>query len=149
MKKIILGLCMILIIGSSYAGNKFAPVEKLILASFKVDFAGAKNVTWKEINGYQKATFTMGDQVISAYYQAGGELIATTRNILSDQLPVRLQIVLKKQFSNFWITELSEISIEGETSYYLTLQDSNKNLVLKSGTFSEWEVLKSIKKPSY
>ena len=145
MKKIILGICMILTIGSSYAGNKFAAVEKVILASFKVDFAGAKNVTWKEINGYEKATFTLGNQVISAYYQAGGELIATTRNILSDQLPVRLQIALKKQYSNFWITELSEVSIDGETAYYMTLQDASKIIVLKSGTFSEWEVQKTLK----
>jgi len=146
MKKIILGISMILTIGLSYAGNKFAVVDKAILASFKVDFAGAKNVTWKEINGIEKATFTLGDQVISAYYQAGGELIATSRNILSNQLPLGLQIALKKQFGNFWISELFEISNEEENCYYVTLQDQNKVVVLKSGAFNEWELQKVLKK---
>ena len=137
---------MILTIGNAFAEDKFADVEKSVLASFKTDFAGAKNVSWKEINGLEKATFTLGYQVLFAYYQPGGELVATTRNLLSDQLPIRLQMELKKGYSNFWITELFEVSFDDDTSYYLTLQDASRTVVLKSVSLCAWEIQKTIKK---
>ena len=146
MKKIILGIVMILAIGIAFAGDKFADVEKNVLASFKTDFAGAKNVTWKEINGFEKATFTLGNRVFFAYYQPGGELVATTRNLLSDQLPIRLQMELKKGFSNFWITDLFEVSFDDDNSYYLTLEDISRTVVLKSIGFYKWEIQKTIKR---
>jgi hypothetical protein len=56
---------------------------------------------------HAKATFTLNDQVMIAYYSnENNELLAVVRNILSQQLPINLFTSLKKEYSGYWITDL-------------------------------------------
>jgi len=82
----------------------------------------------------------MNGQILDAYFDTYGKLIAVTRNILSSELPIHLFAELNKEYSVFWITDLFEISAEGGTSYYITLQFSDRELVLRSEDGGSWEV---------
>ena len=49
------------------------------------------------------------------------ELMGLTRYISSLDLPISLQAGLKKDYSNYWISDLFEVSNSEGTGYYITL----------------------------
>lgn len=146
MKKTIVMLMMLVAIGTSAFAKDEETVSQQVLTSFKQDFAGAKEVSWQNSREYIKATFTLNEQVMFAFYSPNGELLAITRNISSDKLPISLLTNLKKNYSDFWITDLFEMVAGGNGTYYLTLQNADMELVLKSDEFGGWEVFKKTKK---
>src|ERR1700760_1132145 len=95
-------------ISSSFAtpnggGNEF------IKASFHRDFAKAEIMSLDAGKYFTKLTFKMNDNVLFAFYNEQGELVAVTRNIRSSQLPIRLLMDLKNNYGDFWITDLCEM----------------------------------------
>jgi hypothetical protein len=148
MKKTILAMAVMLVTGLTSAfANKSNDVNKLAVASFYRDFATAKNVIWEQQKDFVKVTFTMNDQTLYAYYNnADGQMVAVTRNILSDQLPIGLLTSFKNNFNGYWVSDLFEMSSDGQTAYYATLESGNETLVLKSNGFNEWTVYQKEKK---
>ena len=147
MKKSILILAMLLttIVGSSFA-NRTDDNKNRAAASFKQDFASAKEVTWEASKEVVKATFKLNDQVMFAYYTESGELMAVVRNMVSGQLPINLLTNLKKNYQGFWITDLFEVSASNESSYYVTLESADNVVVLKSSGLNKWEVFQKEKR---
>jgi hypothetical protein len=147
MKKSILTWALLLIvgIGSSFA-NKFENVNEQVISSFKKDFAAAQSVSWEKTKDISKATFKLNDQVMFAYYAEDGNLLAVIRNIVSGQLPISLLSDLKKNYSSYWISDLFEIAADDATSYYVTIEDGNQKIVLKSQGSIGWETFKKDKK---
>lgn len=147
MKKSILMWAMMLTMGftSAFANNE-ENVNQKAVSAFKKDFTSAQDVKWEANKDFSKATFKINDQVMFAYYSQTGELMAVTRNILSSQLPINLLANLKKNFGAYWISDLFEISSSSDASYYVTLQNGDQTLVLKSNGITAWEVYKKEKK---
>lgn len=147
MKKSILMWVMMLTIGltSTFANNE-GSINQRAVSSFRKDFTNAQDVKWENNKDFVKATFRMNDQVMFAYYSQTGDLMAVTRNILSNQLPINLLAYLKKSYGNYWISDLFEVSSATDASYYVTLQSAEHTLVLKSTGISGWEVYKKEKK---
>jgi hypothetical protein len=81
-----------------------------------------------------------------AYYTEDGELMGVCRNINSTQLPLNLQVELKKISPNGWITDLFEYASESDNAYYATIQNADQQVQLKSNGYSSWSVYKKIKK---
>ena len=147
MKKSILSLSLILMIGLSSAfANNFEGVNQKVISSFQKDFSNAKDVKWERSKEYAKATFSLNGQVLFAFYSEEGEMLATTRNILSSQLPINLQNDLKKEYGNFWITDLFEMASGNETAYYISIENADNVIVLKSLDASKWVLFKKDKK---
>jgi hypothetical protein len=86
------------------------------------------------------------DQFVSAFYQLDGELIATSRNISSLDLPISLQTSLKKNYNKYWISDLFEISNNEGTSYYITLDKADSKVVLKSSGNGNWQTFRKTTK---
>ncbi|MFT3825930.1 MAG: hypothetical protein QM731_18565 [Chitinophagaceae bacterium] len=149
MKKQILALALLLTVSFSsiFANtNNREGVTERVMDAFRKDFASAQEVKWEAGKEYSKATFKMNEQVLFAYYTTEGNLLAVTRNMLSGQLPINLQSDLKKNYNGYWITDLFEMAANNETSYYVTLEGSDYNVVLKSTGINGWEVYKKDKK---
>ncbi len=141
MKKMILSLAAVMMMGFSvFANGKDDVVTQEARDAFKKDFATASNIRWEERNNFLKATFSFNGQVLTAYYFSNGDLQAVVRNITSDQLPINLITSLRRDYAAFWITDLFEISSDGETTYYVTMENSDKKVVLKSDDLSTWQV---------
>lgn len=125
-------------IGSSFA----APVDNtndVVIASFHKEFRSADVLQVENKKDYTKVTFKMNSLVMFAYYSENGELIAVVRNILSSQLPIRLLMDLKQNHSDAWISDLFEIDSNGQTVYYVTLENCDTRLTLRSGNSNSWE----------
>ena len=147
MKKIFLSLAAVALMGiSAFANGNDEIVSQKTLAAFKSDFTHASHTTWEQKDGFIKATFSLNGQTLSAYYDYDGELKAVVRNICSDQLPLGLLASLKKEYDGFWITDLFEISADNQTTYYVTIENSDKKIVLKSESAAYWNVFSKEKK---
>jgi len=148
MKKIFLSLAAVALMGiSAFANGNDEIVSQKTLAAFKSDFTSASHTVWEHKDGFTKATFSFNGQVLCAYYDDNdGQLKAVVRNIVSDQLPLNLLASLKKDYADYWITDLFEISADNETTYYVTVENGDKKIVLKSDGASYWNVFNKQKK---
>src|ERR1700743_2165475 len=77
-------------------------------ASFRKSFKKAEILTTEVARNYTKLTFKMNGVVMFAFYSGTGDLLAITRNIPSSQLPIHLQMLVKKDYASYWISDLFE-----------------------------------------
>jgi hypothetical protein len=149
MKKIVLSIATMLMMGAgAFAANNDEVVNQQALRAFRNEFTAASNVSWEVKNGYSRATFSLNGQVLFAYYGTNGELQAVVRNIVSDQLPITLLTELKKDYSDYWISDLFEMATDNQTTYYITLENGDKKIVLKSEGTNFWSVFSKTRKDS-
>jgi hypothetical protein len=143
MKKSILIWAVLLMTATSFSfANPADEVNGNVKTSFKKDFQDAREVKWEAKNVYVKATFILNEKITYAYYSQDGDLIAVTRNILSSQLPITQLMSLNKNYKGYWITDLFEINSNHETSYYITLENADYKMTLKSNSNDGWEEYK-------
>ena len=148
MTKISLSIAIVLMMGLSAfaAKNDESDVNKEAVRSFHKEFANARNVKWEQKVGYVRVEFTLNDQVLFAYYNNDGEMTAIVRNIVSDQLPISLLTALKRDYTSFWISDLFEVASDDQTNYYVTLENADKKIVLRSNGIDSWDVYSKTKK---
>jgi hypothetical protein len=71
---------------------------------------------------------------------------SATVNILSDKLPARLLTNIKKDYKEYWITNLYKEDAGGKISYHITVENADK-IVTMSGTRSAgWSVDRVVSK---
>ena len=134
MKKIMIALVMMITVMKTTAFANEIIVKQEVLNAFKIEYSSAKDVNWTVGDNYYKASFTMNDQKLFAFYSIDGEFLALTRYVSSLQLPENIQNSLRKQFKEKWVTDLFEV-VNGEgTMYYATLENADTKIILKSGT---------------
>jgi len=113
-------------------------ISPVVVQSFKNTFSQATEVSWSVSDNFYKADFFLNGQYASVFYNCDGRLMATTRNITSLQLPVILQAAIKKDYNDYWISNLFELTNDDGISYYITLQKGDTKLILKSASHTEW-----------
>ena len=143
MKQMIVTLVIALSSLSAVAGE--GNVNKKVLDAFKTEFATATEVTWTEGDNYFKATFNYNGKYVFAYYNADGELLGMTRYLSPVDLPLSLQNNLKKNYEGYWISDLFEAAKDDATNYYITLENADTKIVLKSEDNS-WSTFSKTKK---
>ena len=117
-------------IATVFAGTP--DVNAKVLETFKNQFPTASETEWSTTSDYYKVDFVYSDNYVSAYYSLDGEFLATLRHISSVNLPMLLQSSLKNDYSNFWISDLYELAKYDGSSYYVTIENANQKIVLKS-----------------
>lgn len=138
MKKIIISLLIVL----KLTADVFAAEEKIkpeILRAFNSRFNGAQDVTWIAGTDYYKVAFNYYGSRMFAYYTISGKLKGVTRNINSTELPLYLRNTLQKKYADYWITNLVEESNQRGFSYYITLENADQKIVLRSAYGNDWE----------
>ena len=136
MKRLLLTLTVIF---SLFTFSSFADtitVTTPVLKSFNNSFKHATEVNWTVTGGIYKANFLMNGQYVSAFYDGEGKMVALTRNISSFQLPISLQTEIKNSYDQYWISDLFEVADEQGTTYYVTLENADSKLILKSASTS-------------
>ena len=139
-KKLAIAVALLLTVGvtSSFA----TPTDKtdVIKASFRKDFKKAELMGIEANNSFNKLTFKMNDMVLYAFYTDNGELLAVTRNIKSSQLPIQLLLDLKRDYANYWITDLFEFNGDGTNSYYVTVENADTSITLRANSYDDWYI---------
>lgn len=146
-KKItLLAMTAVIMTTSIFATPIDVTVSSNVLGTFTEKFGGAREVSWSNTDSYVKAAFKMNDQYMFAYFSENGQFIGVARNLASYQLPLNLQIELKKSAENGWITEVFEFATETETSYFATIENADQKIQLKSLGYNSWTAYKKTKK---
>jgi hypothetical protein len=57
-----------------------------------------------------------------------------------------LQGNLKKDYSDYWISDLFEVANNEGTSYYVTLENADTKMVLKASDGKSWRSYSKVKK---
>lgn len=144
MKKMLLTLAIAISTLSAFAGEE--KVKPEVLNAFKNEFNTAKEVEWTVGSNYYMATFNYNDKYVFAYYSLEGVLLGLSHYISPADLPMALQNSLKKDYCDYWVSDLFEVAKNGKTEYYITLENADKKIVLQSSGGNDWEAYKKIKK---
>ena len=140
MKKSILTIVTIVMLSITNLFANSTEVSSKVLREFEKEYATAKDASWEINKNYVKVTFVNVDQVMSVYYGTDGTKLATSRNIRSNQLPIKLQVDLKKIQQKSWISDLFEFYSENESGYYVTLENADEKMIYRSLEGGAWEV---------
>jgi hypothetical protein len=143
MKKIIVTLAISIFTLTAFATGE--NVNAKVLGAFNSEFSGAQDVEWTVGTGYYTAAFVYNQKHVYAYYNEEGELLGISRYLSPDDLPVTLQAGLKNRFGNYWVSDLFEVTKNDETAYYITIENADAKIVLKSNG-SEWAIFKKVRK---
>ena len=145
MKKIILLLAITISTLSAFARDE-EKVNAKVLNAFQTEFTSAKEVNWTAGDNYYKAVFTFNDQQVQAFYSLEGELLGIARYITLLDLPMNLQTSLKKSYTDYWVSDLFEVTKSDSTGYYITLENADSVIILKATAMDNWSVYKKAKK---
>lgn len=145
MKKMMLTLAFAISSLALFAAGE-EKVNQKVLDAFKNEFGTAKNVEWVAGSNYYKAAFVYNEKHVFAYYSTEGDLLGITRYISPADLPMNLQLSLKKDAANYWISDLFEVAKNDTTTYYITLENADEKVIFKSSNGSSWEEFKTVKK---
>ncbi len=121
-------------------------VSSAILANFNVDFKEASDVTWQIANDYTKAAFSTGDTKMEVYYNSTGNIIATSKGISLDELPVGAKRSFAKKFEGYNVIEAIKFDGFDELSYYISGENDKESVILKVNEQNDVSVFKRTKK---
>ena len=147
MKKLLLALSMILTIALSATPVYENPkIDPKVISAFQKEFSFAKNASWETSDGISQVRFSINDQSFIAWYNEDAELVRTARNILYMQLPLSVIKVLEEKFADADISEITEVTKETITTYYVQAEDKNKKYFLEVSPSGNITIIKRIKK---
>jgi hypothetical protein len=141
MKSLLFAFALICLSFTTKAFANDIKTTPAVQQSFYAAFSNAQNVQWQTVDQLYKASFLIDGQEFSAFFDADGTLIAASRYIQTQQLPLALQIDLKKRLAAATLVELFEINKDGNTNYYATISKGGKSTILKSDSQS-WSIYK-------
>ncbi|MBC9931393.1 hypothetical protein [Chitinophaga qingshengii] len=135
MKKLILLMSAAFLLSSAtlFANPYETTVNSKIASAFKESFAGASEVKWyTDDNKTYTAKFTISSSKVTAFFDDGGNLLATSRYLAPDQLPLALTSRLNKKYPKDNIYCIVEYAANGNVVYFITLEGKDTWTTLKA-----------------
>ena len=112
-------------------------IEPSVLKSFSHTFATATEVDWSTTQDLYKAVFLLNGQYVTAYFKPDGSMQAISRHITTNTLPITLQTALKNNYKDQWLTDVLEVTNDSGVHYYVTLENADTKVILKSSS-TDW-----------
>ncbi|MFD0793847.1 hypothetical protein ACFQZX_09470 [Mucilaginibacter litoreus] len=109
-------------------------VSYLAVTKFNKDFYGAENVSWKVTANFQKVTFTIDGVKKSAFYNAKGDLIGITQNVLFNELPAKARKEIAAKYEGYFANEVIKLENEDNfdsTVYFVDLKNDKEELLVR------------------
>jgi len=126
---------------------KSEKVGRLITSAFKDQFSNASEVSWKENQGLYFGYFKQQDQEFTVAYTHDGELFAVSRQLKLSDLPEAVATTLKEKYGDCTITDnVAEVTVQGETGYYVSVENKYSTRLVKFLSEGQDEVVKKTKK---
>jgi len=146
MKKLFTIALLALTIVTSAFANSSETVSKYVTNRFKTDFKNASEVSWTSKADYVKASFTLNDKKMEAYYNRRGEVIAKSTNISLDELPVNVKRSFAKKFEGYTVKEAILFEGTEENAYYISAENEKETVILKVDQDNQLKNFKRTKK---
>lgn len=129
-----------MILVALFTAQTFAqtPTPSVVVGSFEHTFANADRPSWTVVKDLYRVDFSFQNQILTAFFNADGELIALSRNITLMQLPISLNSSLEKRFSNFTVSSLFEVDKNDGIYYYAKVSNQKSEILLQSTSYGDW-----------
>jgi hypothetical protein len=127
---------------SQAAAVKPIDVNRKVVTAFYSVFNQAKNVSWRESANFVVAEFSLNNQVMYAYYKRDGSFIGIIRHLLTTDLPYNLKKSLRKNYSDYWVTDLFKLETGQGTAYYVNLENGTETVLLNTNEYNVWTTYK-------
>ncbi len=131
MKKLFIsGLLALTLITSAFA----SPVSTRAMDHFSRSFANAKSVSWKTTNGYAKASFTLNNEKVDAFYDNYGEMIGISKVMAFDKLPKAAleTLTTKYTYPAYQLKDCIEFTnADNEKNYYVSFETQTGSIFLE------------------
>jgi len=142
----VLTAIVMLFASTAFASNGDNVTAK-VKAAFQTDFSTASKVSWKQSNDFYFASFTLNDVQVDAAYNEDGELVGTSRKVSAAQMPLNVTVELSKKYADYSIAgDAYELSFNGQTNYYIKVENDKQVLNLKCYSNGEIDVESRSKK---
>jgi hypothetical protein len=145
MKQIFLAITISISSFFTTASANDRDASPLAISTFENSFPTAADIMWKEVGDFYQATFTLDGQMLSAYFSETGDFIAVTKNIYFFDLPLALQLNLKKDEAS-WIKDIVTTSTTSGSAYYIQIENATSTFIYKSFNNKKWVLHKTIEK---
>ena len=139
MKKIFIVLAIMTSVTIPAFANVEVPCD--VLDAFKREFSAATDVKWSSNTLFFSVEFTREEKRLFAFYNLEGKFMGLYQHISSTELPYYLRSSIKENYPGYWITELFHSSKKTGHSYYLTLENAEGKIMLKSHDGFDWKVI--------
>ena len=144
MKKLIILACLFATL--SVAASNPPEVTEKVLKAFNETFMKATDVVWHETQNFYEASFKQSEIISRAIYDAGGNLLRTTRYYSQENLPINILTRVKKKYEGKSVYGVTELSTEDVVSYHITLQDEKNWYIVIADNWGNLELSKKYKK---
>ena len=134
MKPILIAIALLASTFTKSFAAEVPAVQPTVLKSFKTTFVGATEVGWSTTQDLYKAEFSLNGQYVTAYFKEDGSMQALIRHISVANLPIILQTALKNDYKGHWVTDIMEVTSDSGLQYYVTLENADAKVVLKSSS---------------
>ena len=146
MKKMMIAVAVFLTITTGTAFANPTAVNPKVIKAFNTEFVSVNDVTQTTGNDFYKASFIYNSKYVFAYYSFEGKFLGLTRLMATSELPLMLQTSIKKNYADMWVSDLFEVANTEGTTYYLTVEDAENVMIVKSSGGSDWVTFKKSKK---
>jgi hypothetical protein len=141
MKKLATVLAATAILFSASAFTKDSNETKAsskVEKSFEKDFSNATNSTWRKVGDVFIVNFDVNNSTIEAAYNQDGELVATSRQVVANELPLAITLAIGKKYPGYEVAKKAEeITFEKQTNYYINVGNDKEILKLKCSVNGE------------
>jgi len=103
-------------------------------------------VHWTQGKDVITASFVISGTRAVAYFNTAGELLGTARNILFNQLPLAVVTEVNKRFGSASVYDITEYTTGADTFYTMSVDQSNKEVKLRSTSSGDITVESKVKK---
>lgn len=149
MKKLILLVSAALLMSANVllANPYETTVNNRINSTFNDSFNGATDVKWyTDDNKTFTAKFTMSNTRVTAFFKDDGTLLATSRYLQAEQLPLKVSSKLNKKYPGTAIYCIVEYASTENAVYFITLESSDSWIVIKTDADANMKVYSRLKK---
>jgi hypothetical protein len=122
-------------------------VAPKVRAAFEQNFVTAQNVSWEKTEDLYFAYFELNNRDVTAAYNESGELVGTSRVLTMEQVPLSVSLAIAEKYKGYTVAKnATEITYDGLTSYFVTIENNKQVLKLKCSANAEISVESKIKK---
>lgn len=149
MKKLILLVSAALLLSANvlFASPYETTVNNKINSTFNESFTGATDIKWyTDDNKTFTAKFTLSNTKVTAFFKDDGTLLATSRYLLAEQLPLKVTGKLNKKYPAASIYCVVEYTSADNLVYFITLEGTDTWTVIKTDQEANMKVYSRLKK---
>ena len=131
MKKLFFTALIAVSVSISAFAQDVNQIDRKVVNNFEASYGGASNVEWISKENFTVASFIQNEHKVEVFYTADGDFVATTSYVGMEELPSFAKKSVIKKYADYTVTEAFKFKADGETSYFISVENEKENVVLK------------------